>query len=550
MIFICNANNEIASLFANNIHQGELNANHILLLAPYPKSAAVTMRVILPNGLVIPTNDNVYSFAPVDNPSDLPLKLDTTALNAWSIRLDAAITQKAGNVTFQIFATLAPDENGKSVKYSSSAEVVIISRGVPNLGTPPEWDELSWETLLAAAADARASALNAELSALNAELSANDARVEAGNAAINAAEASEAAENAVPIMTELDKEMLKTFGGVIDGVTYDNPVYFFNDINWQVLLRCNRAYVQAYDSDDEFRLKGSGGKGLYALKALIRYGGITFTYDDGSANGLRIDTQIPRYPWMRKDEWIEKWRAAHPGEEEQFSDDEIISQYPPAWTDYAYMSTLCERRPDGRIRIPRTFNGLSNSEASQLCASKDYVDTTATAAATAAKNAAIAACIPVSGITPIEGQTSAVVLNGSGKYVSIQVAANSAPKNTMVQRDINGIVKTANPLGNGNDAVNVSYANANYVGRKDTLPNSSNRFVYTRQGNTYSYIKVTKNPASDATDTIPYRDANGKLRVGTPTYTDSGDDSCAVPLSMFKTKLAELKAEIIAELGG
>lgn len=532
MIFICNANNEIASLFANNIHQGELNANHILLLAPYPQNAIITMRVKLGNGIVIPAEPNYYFFKSAEIPAELHLKLDTAALNAWSIRLDAAVTQYAGSVEFQIFATLSLGTADKPIKYATSTVVEVIGRGVPQVGTAPDWSEVNTEEVYQAAINAEVSANEAAESAKAAEVSANEAR------------------KAVPLMTELDKEMLKTFGGVIDGVAYDNPVYFFNDINWQVLLRCNRAYVQAYDSDDEFRLRGADGKGLYALKALIRYGGIGFTYDDGTEDGLRIDVMVPRYPWMRKDEWIEKWRAAHPGEEEQFSDDEIISQYPPAWTDYAYMSTLCERRPDGRIRIPRTFNGLSNSEASQLCAPKDYVDTTAAAAATAAKNAAIAACIPVSGITPIEDQTSAVVVNGSGKYVSIQVAANSAPKNTMVQRDINGIIKTANPLGNGNDAVNVSYANANYVGRKDTLPNSSNRFVYTRQGNTYSYVKVTKNPAPDAADTIPFRDANGNLRVGTPTYTDSGDDSCAVPLSMFKTKLAELKAEIIAELGG
>ncbi len=539
MIFICDANNNITPLFANNIHQGELNANHILLLAPYPSDATVTMRVILPNGLIIPTEPNYFKFAKAVIPDGLNLNLDTVALNAWSIRLDAAITQYAGKIEFQIFATLPIDVSPFPIKYATSAEVAVISRGVPSVGDPPQWDEVTPEQIL----EILGKVDQANEAAAAAEENAQYASERAENAAINAAEASEAAENAVPIMTELDKEMLKTFGGVIDGVAYDNPVYFFNDINWQVLLRCNRAYVQAYDSDDEFRLKGSGGKGLYALKALIRYGGIAFTYDDGSANGLRIDTQIPRYPWMRKDEWIEKWRAAHPGEEEQFSDDEIISQYPPAWTDYAYMSTLCERRPDGRIRIPRTFNGLSASEASQLCAPKDYVDTKANNA----KTEAIAECIPIKDIAPVSDQTSAIVINGSGKYVNIQVAANSALASTVVQRNANGVVKT-NTLGSADDSVNVSYANNNYVNRKSALPNTSNRFVYTRQGDTERYIMLTKNPSS--TDTIPYRDANGKVRVGTPTYTDSDDDSCAVPLSMFKTKLAELKAEIIAELGG
>lgn len=249
----------------------------------------------------------------------------------------------------------------------------------------------------------------------------------------------------VPDMSVLDQMMFEKFGGTYNGVTYDNPDYYFSPTNWEVLLRCNRAYVQAYDGDNDLRL-GEDGKGLYCLTALLRCGGIAFT----SSEGIAVDVQVPRYPWMRKDEWIEKWRAAHPGEEEQFSDDEIISQYPPVWTDYAYMSTLCERRPDGRIRIPRTFAGLSDAEARQLAAPKDYVDNLVAPKLTRREIAS--------------DDTNRYVYTQSYKKTDdgielMQIGQKDAPANSIARRTANGTLRTNNPT-DPLDSVNLRYINS------------------------------------------------------------------------------------------
>lgn len=489
-----------------------VDGGEVVELPPGTVAAIVIKNGVNGNGVVdwcsINHNDNTASYVPTEDALSVAGNIFCTL---QLIDSDGASI----GTPFFIFQIIDTDENETESEIKKA------------LHASDSWG-IIMETALNAE-KASKSAVDAEAAKSAAESAAQSAESAAESATESAESAAESAMGSVPVMTELDKEMLRTWGGVVDGVRYENPDYFFSDINWQVLLRCNRAYVQAYDSDDEFRLRGKDGKGVYALKALIRYGGIGFTYDDGTEEGLRIDVMVPRYPWMKKTDWT--------GEGE------------PSWTDYPYMSTLCERRPDGRIRIPRTFSGLSNSEASQLCAPKDYVDTAVAAVVTAAKKEAIEACIPASGINPITNQTSAVVVNGSGKYVSIQVAANSAPASTVVQRDINGVVKTKT-VGSSEDAVNVAYANSQYVGYSESLPNESNRFVYTRYGKTHKYVKLTKKPESDSTDTIPYRDADGRVRVGTPTYDKTADNDCAVPLSLFKSKLAALKAEILEELGG
>jgi hypothetical protein len=321
MIFLCDSTNKVTPIFGGTLKQGEIYANEILFLAPYtPRYTTVSLRVQLPNGIIIPSEPQMYILKPIDEAEagELNLKLGTVALNAWRMRIDAAITQYAGAVSFQwTIAVSGADDGTLPAVYTTTTVVENVPRGVPSIPSGTSYDP----PLL--------NVYNAAIQAL--------------------AEAGEAKADSVPLMTILDRMMFEKFGGTYNGVTYDNPDYYFNLTNWEVLLRCNRAYVQAYDADNDLRL-GEDGKGLYCLMALLRYGGIAFT----SSEGIAVDVQVPRYPWMRKTDWT--------GEGE------------PSWTDYPYMSTLCERRPDGRIRIPLTFDGLSDAEARPLAAPKDYVD--------------------------------------------------------------------------------------------------------------------------------------------------------------------------------
>ena len=229
----------------------------------------------------------------------------------------------------------------------------------------------------------------------------------------------------VPDMSVLDQMMFEKFGGTYNGVTYDNPDYYFSPTNWEVLLRCNRAYVQAYDGDNDLRL-GEDGKGLYCLTALLRYGGIAFT----SSEGIAVNVQVPRYPWMKKTDWT--------GEGE------------PSWTDYPYMSTLCERRPDGRIRIPRTFAGLSDVEARQLAAPKDYVDESVAPKLTRREIAST--------------DSNRYVYTQSYKKTNdgvelIVIGQDSALANSIARRTANGTLRTNNPT-DPLDSVNLRYINS------------------------------------------------------------------------------------------
>lgn len=312
----------------------------------------------------------------------------------------------------------------------------------------------------------------------------------------------------VPQMSIMDKMMFDKFGkGEKD--------YFFSQKNWDDFQKYNRAYVQAYDEDDDLRL-GDDGKGMYALKAICRFG----------------EGTVPIYPWMKKSKWVEKYREANPpvveaytlmngergvihgvpsqvivvdvlpevgepvmnnmenptlatyylqlsdggiygylsaemtndepmwestsGESDiggvisdeseaiddnafyivytttELTDEEIINNYPPADTDYDKMSSLVERRPDGYIRTPKTFDYV-DGDASQLVTSKDYVDTQ------------VATRQDKLGY-PGDGQSYAYTLNGYGKPEPVQIAANSALAGTMVKRNDSGNVVTGTPL--------------------------------------------------------------------------------------------------------
>lgn len=133
----------------------------------------------------------------------------------------------------------------------------------------------------------------------------------------------------VPNMSQMDEMMFEKFG------TGDKE-YFFSQANWDDLQRYNRAYVQCYDDENDLRL-GEDGKGLYALRAICRFG---------------VGT-VPRYPWMKKSDWVAKYRENNP--QTELTDEEIIINHPPKDTDFEYMATLVERQPNGFIKVPTGF---------------------------------------------------------------------------------------------------------------------------------------------------------------------------------------------------
>lgn len=155
--------------------------------------------------------------------------------------------------------------------------------------------------------------------------------------------------NAVPDMSALDLMMFEKFGT-------GEGEYFFSQANWDDLQRYNRAYVQCYDEDDDLRL-GEDGKGLYALKAICRYGAGT----------------VPRYPWLKKSVWAARFREKNP--DTTLSDEQIITQHPPTDTEYGDMATIIERQPNGFIKVPTGFpTDKTEAQMEGYAVPKKYVD--------------------------------------------------------------------------------------------------------------------------------------------------------------------------------
>ena len=155
--------------------------------------------------------------------------------------------------------------------------------------------------------------------------------------------------NAVPDMSALDVMMFEKFGT-------GEGEYFFSQANWDDLQRYNRAYVQCYDEDDDLRL-GENGKGLYALKAICRYGAGT----------------VPRYPWLKKSVWAARYREKNP--DTTLSDEQIITQHPPTDTEYGDMATIIERQPNGFIKVPTGFpTDKTEAQMEGYAVPKKYVD--------------------------------------------------------------------------------------------------------------------------------------------------------------------------------
>ena len=95
MVIITNANGDVVKNIPENIYQGSNNANSIVVLAPFASSSQLTIAYRLPDGVLTePALMTPYE--------DVPSEYD---LSGWYINLDEAITEKYGNVDFQVRAT-------------------------------------------------------------------------------------------------------------------------------------------------------------------------------------------------------------------------------------------------------------------------------------------------------------------------------------------------------------------------------------------------------------------------------------------------------------
>lgn len=262
----------------------------------------------------------------------------------------------------------------------------------------------------------------------------------------------------VPQMSVMDEMMFEKFGtGEKD--------YFFSQANWDDLQRYNRAYVQCYDEDDDLRL-GDDGKGMYALKAICRFGAGT----------------VPRYPWMKKSDWVTKYRENNP--QTSLTDAAIIKNHPPKDADFEYMATLIERQPNGFIKVPTGFpTDKTEAQMEGYTVPKKYADSI--------KDIALGAVQKID--CPDKNRYAYTVsMNNKGESIIslIKMGANPTPdvNQPLIRRRTNGAVGTLKIPQADDDAASKYYV--------DTLNNGANKAV--SYGNYSTMITALNNLPKDA----------------------------------------------------
>lgn len=133
MIFFLNANGTTTIVKSDAIYQGSIDANSLIIVAPFSRTNVVSASFILPNGLVVEGGIAV----PLADLGTTPLKDNNGNIyNAWGLDLDFPATQYSGTVKVQFSISLG---SGKTLKsYTTQFEV---SKGI--VANLPSFDEIA-----------------------------------------------------------------------------------------------------------------------------------------------------------------------------------------------------------------------------------------------------------------------------------------------------------------------------------------------------------------------------------------------------------------------
>ena len=194
-----------------------------------------------------------------------------------------------------------------------------------------------------------------------------------------------------------------------------------------------------------------------------------------------------------------------------------------------YIATI--KNNDGDKVAPRTF-----AEAVTLADGTNLEDKIATMPSTEEMNIKIDAKQDKLQ-HPGDGQSYAFTLNGSGKPAAIQIAANSALKDTIVKRNSAGNVVTGTPS-SSTDAINLLYGKQHYVAF-DTSITDSNRYVFSQYNGKQAMVKMAANPTPDSQQPLARRRASGNVGTGTPTLDDDAANKKYVDDKVSTIKLPD-----------
>lgn len=132
MIYILNTQGTTVGVISEPIYQGSINANSIMVVAPFSKTAVITVAYTLPNGLGVVGGMMENSSFQLTSIGETPLTdKEGNIYNVWQIDIGAPVTQYAGTVQVQFTVNLG---YGTSLRTYSTQ--FAVQKGVP-VDLPP-----------------------------------------------------------------------------------------------------------------------------------------------------------------------------------------------------------------------------------------------------------------------------------------------------------------------------------------------------------------------------------------------------------------------------
>lgn len=132
MIYFFNSAGTTVAVKSEPIYQGSINANSLVVVAPFSRTAVITVAYTLPNGLGVVggiMENNPFKLADLGS---TPVKdKEGNIYNVWQIDIDAPVTQYAGTVQVQFTVSLGYGETLKTY-----ATQFLVQKGVPT-NLPP-----------------------------------------------------------------------------------------------------------------------------------------------------------------------------------------------------------------------------------------------------------------------------------------------------------------------------------------------------------------------------------------------------------------------------
>lgn len=164
MIFFSNAHGTLTACVPTPLHQGSNLANDIILIAPFPESAVVSVFFRLPNGVLLePSLAEDLRMTELPNFAGVLFNNKGVGLSAWRLKLGPAITRYSGDLSVQFAITWGSTPVGNtSVAPTVTTDTVMINVGTGISYIQPSIEQASWDIIVQAIALARQASENAE----------------------------------------------------------------------------------------------------------------------------------------------------------------------------------------------------------------------------------------------------------------------------------------------------------------------------------------------------------------------------------------------------